>query len=69
MLASFKNLGSVEGGIDDMTLTIYGIFGAIIGLIAKMVWSILMDKYGFKLICCIILIIQIILSSTIYQIV
>jgi hypothetical protein len=69
MLGSYKNLGSVKGGIDDMTLTIYGIFAAIIGLIAKIVWSTLIDKYGFKLICSIILIIQIILSITIYQIV
>lgn len=69
LVATFKNFGSVRGGIDDTTLTLAGSVGALVNGIFRVLWSLLLDKYSFRTIYSIILVIQIIMACSIYFIV
>lgn len=69
MASVFKSFGLSEADIDDLTLTLAGSLGGIMNGAGRIVWAALQDKYGFKLIYFLILIIQIIISGTIYFVV
>ena len=66
LVSSFKNFGSSEGGIDDSVLTLAGSIGAFVNGIFRVLWSGMLDKFSFKIIYSIILVIQIIMAWSIY---
>lgn len=57
MASVFKSFGSVEGSIDDMTLTVAGSIGGACNGLSRVFWATLDDKFGFKKIYSIILVI------------
>lgn len=65
LVAAYKIFGK-ENHIDDFTLTFAGSLGSIMNGGSKVLCGILADKIGFKKIYYAVIILQIILSSTIY---
>lgn len=65
LLSNFKVFGSIEGGIDDFTLTLAYIVGSTLNGIFRVVCAAMLDKIGFKKIYGTLLVLQIILSATI----
>lgn len=68
MISVYKILGE-DNGIDDLTLTIAGSCGAVANAASKFGSGLLVDRYGFKKIYVITLLIQILVASTIYFVV
>ena len=69
MAVVFKNFGSVYGNISDSMLTLAGSLGAACNGLSRVFWATLFDKFGFKIIFGIIVVTEIIISSTIFFVV
>ena len=67
MAHTFKALG-IASINDDLFMTTVGSIGAVVNGCSRSAWAMLIDKYSFKRIFCILLIIQILLSATLVNI-
>jgi Na+/melibiose symporter-like transporter len=57
-----------QDNLSDKVLTVAGALGSVCNGCSRIMWASLQDKYGFKKVYGVILVLQLILSLTIYQV-
>ena len=57
---------SNESNLPDKTLTIAGSIGAVCNGGSRIMWASLLDKFGFRKVFSVIMLIQLVISSTIF---
>jgi MFS-type transporter involved in bile tolerance (Atg22 family) len=62
----YKTINQVN--LSDKILTIAGALGSVCNGCSRIMWATLQDKFGFKKVYGVILVLQLIISTTIYSI-
>jgi MFS family permease len=67
MVSVYKDIGLNKGSIGDRELTIAGAVGSFVNGSSRILWASLYDKFGFRIIYMIILVIQLISAVSLYS--